>query len=109
MNLNDTNGSGKHGSVGRAFGKACLASCQKILAQITAAREVIFNEAVDVLKSQEHLLRLALNEAEATAWQTEFPQLVFPALATEKVQAVVAWDARQQAVRRTNPIFGLAA
>jgi len=33
----------------------------------------------------------ALNEAEAAAWQTMFPHLVFPALATEKVQAAIAW------------------
>jgi hypothetical protein len=109
MKLNDTNGSGKNGGVGSAFRNVCVASCQKILAQITAAKEAIFSESFDALKSQERLLRLALNEAEAAAWQTEYPQLVFPALATEKVQAVVAWDAHQRAVRRNNPILGLAA
>ena len=49
----------------------------------------------------EHLrvLRLALNEAEALAWSTEFPHLFFPALAVEKALAVVKWQRRQRAVR----------
>ena len=47
-----------------------------------------------------HLLRLALNEAEGLAWQTEFPQLVFPVLAQEKAEAAVAWHQRQLALRR---------
>ena len=46
-----------------------------------------------------HLLRLALNEAEGLAWQTEFPQLVFPVLAQEKAEAAVAWHQRQTALR----------
>ena len=46
-----------------------------------------------------HVLRLALNEAEALAWQTEFPHLFFPALAVEKANAAVAWHHRQRKVR----------
>lgn len=46
------------------------------------------------------LLRLVLNEAEGLAWQTEFPQLVFLALAVEKAEAAVAWHQRQTALRR---------
>jgi hypothetical protein len=109
MKLKQTNGSGKNVGQVRAFGKACVASCQRILAQITAAKEAVFAESHQALKSQERLLRLALNEAEATAWETKYPHLVFPVLATEKVQAVIAWDAHQQSVRRTNQAFALAA
>jgi hypothetical protein len=69
------------------------------------AKEAIFAESRDALKTQEQLLRLALNEAEALAWQTMYPHLVFPTLATEKVQAVVAWDARQRSVRRSTRVF----
>jgi hypothetical protein len=108
MKLKPTNGSRKNPGLGRAFGKACVASCQKVLAQITAAKEAIFAESHQALKSQERLLRLALNEAEAVAWQTRYPHLVFPTLAMEKVQAVIAWEARQQSVRRANPAFALA-
>src|SRR5687767_14176476 len=46
------------------------------------------------------LLRLALNEAEALAWQTEFPHLVFPELAREKAQAALVWHERQRSLRR---------
>ena len=54
------------------------------------------------LRAGEHarLLRLVLNEAEGLAWQTEFPQLVFLALAVEKAEAAVAWHQRQTALRR---------
>jgi hypothetical protein len=80
--------------------KACRMSCQKILWHIAKSRQAIFVEASHALESQERLLRLALNEAEALAWQTFFPHLVFPALAMEKVQAVSAWNSHQQNVRR---------
>jgi hypothetical protein len=89
---------------GVSFLNRCLACCQKILAQIKTAKEAIFAESLKVLDEQEHLLRLALNEAEALAWQTTYPHLVFPTLATEKVQAVVTWKRHQQFVRRTSPL-----
>jgi len=50
--------------------------------------------------SASHLLQLALKEAEAIAWQTGVPELVFHALAEEKLQGVQAWCARQEQVRR---------
>jgi hypothetical protein len=34
---------------------------------------------------------VALNEAEALAWETEYPQLVFPTLAEEKIAAISSW------------------
>ena len=46
------------------------------------------------------LLRLALNEAEALAWQTSFPQLFFHELAAEKAEATIRWHQQQRAVRR---------
>jgi hypothetical protein len=109
MKRKQTKGSGELAGLGRALGKTCVASCQQMLAQITAAKAAIFAESSPALKSQERLLWLALNEAEAVAWQTRYPNLVFPVLATEKVQAVVAWDAHQRSVRRATPAFPLAA
>ena len=47
-----------------------------------------------------HLIRLALNEAEALAWETGFPQLVFNGLAEEKIQAVASWNRRQSEIRQ---------
>jgi hypothetical protein len=79
----------------------CLASCRLLLAQIQRAKDAIFAEFRGTLAAHERLLRLALNEAEGLAWQTAYPHLVFPALATEKAQAVVNWNARQQSIHLT--------
>jgi hypothetical protein len=46
----------------------------------------------------ERLLRLAANEAEALAWQTSVPLLVFPALLDEKLEAAMAYVGRQHSV-----------
>jgi len=84
------------------------ASCQKVLAQITAAKESILTESRQAFKAPDRLLQLAVSEAEALAWQTTYPQLVFPILAVEKVQALAAWSAAQESVRRGSPVFVLA-
>ncbi len=94
---------------GSAAWNACKAVCRKIRAQITSAKEAIFAESSRAFSAPERLVRLALNEAEAAAFQTEYPHLVFPALATEKVRAVADWNARQQSMRENNPVITLAA
>jgi len=94
---------------GSADLRACLASCGKVVARIRKAREAILAESRRALQAPESLLRLALNEAEAAAWQTLYPHLVFPALATEKVETVAAWNARQRFVWRSSPVFMPAA
>lgn len=112
MKRNDASQSEQKANNGTTFRQACLASCQKILARIADAKEAIFNEAFAALKTNERLLRLALNEAEAAARQTMYPHLVFPVLATEKVQAVIAWDKKQssrQGNRRFEPPVRRAA
>src|SRR2546423_15034603 len=76
----------------------CLVSCRKLVAQIE--KDAILAQFRDRLEAHEHLLRLALNEAEAIAWETEFPHLVFPMLATEKAQAVATWLIRQRSMDR---------
>ena len=85
---------------GSSPGKVCVESCQEILGQIGRAKDAIFAEARDTLKVQEQMLRLALNEAEALAWQTLYPHLVFPALAAEKVQGIAAWNHHQRILGR---------
>jgi hypothetical protein len=77
--------------------------------QIAGVKEAIFAESSRALTAPERLVRLALNEAEAAAWQTTYPHLFFPTLAMEKVQAVAAWNARQQSMRQRSPIIALAA
>src|ERR1041385_4351655 len=85
----------------RHIAKVCLASCRKLIANIQKTKEAILSEFRQSLDAPERLLRLALNEAEAVAWQTGYPQLVFPLLATEKVQNLAASHARQRSVAET--------
>ena len=92
MKSNLTNENRGNGNGAGALGQACLKSCKRLLARISRARDAIFAEARDTLMVRDPMLRLALNEAEALAWQTLYPHLFFPALATEKVQEAAAWD-----------------
>lgn len=73
-----------------------LNSCKAVLAQINNAKEAILAEARNTLEAPEQLLRLALREAEALAYQTRFPQLVFADLAAENLQRAAAWDEHQR-------------
>jgi len=92
---------GQENTNGRnVFSSACMKSCKKVLAQIGSAKDAIFAEARGTLKVQDQMLRLALNEAEALAWQTLYPHLVFPVLAAEKVQGVAAWNKHQRLLGR---------
>jgi len=87
-------------AVENRFGSACVKSCKGILARIARSRDAIYAEARSTLKVQDQMLRLALIEAEALAWQTLYPHLLFPALAREKIHGVAAWNNRQQTVGR---------
>ena len=80
------------------FTKSCLASCKKIVRRVRRTKRALLKEFEATFDAQKHMLRLAVNEAEALAWQSGFPQLFFPDLAMEKAQAVVAWKARQQSI-----------
>jgi hypothetical protein len=78
----------------------CIACCEKLLARVNRARNTILSEFRETMQLNDRLLRLALNEAEALAWQTEYPHLLFPTLAQEKLQTASAWSQRQQRIRR---------
>jgi hypothetical protein len=69
--------------------------CKAALTRINNARETILAEAKSTLEAPEQLLRLAVREAEALAYQTRYPQLVFADLATEKMERAAAWSERQ--------------
>jgi hypothetical protein len=66
-----------------------IASGQKLIMGIEQAKRNLAVEHEFALP--ERLFRVALNEAEALAWETEYPQLVFPALAREKIEAISSW------------------
>ena len=76
---------------------------------IAAARASIEREFSALARQHPRLLHLALNEAEALAWETGFPELVFPILAEEKAGKVASWQARQQFVRQNGPMQAFAA
>ena len=78
-----------------AFGMAC----RRLTAHISRTKEKLLIEFKGTFRAHEHLLRLALNEAEALAWQTDYPQLVFADLAIEKAQAVADWQQKQARLR----------
>lgn len=86
-------------TTGSTIKQACLGACSKIAAQVARAKDAILTESRQLLGTPERMVQLALNEAEAVAWQTEYPHLVFPALAMEKVQSVAAWQHRQASVQ----------
>ncbi len=71
-----------------------------ILKAIANTRALVEREFSILGQREPRLLRQALNEAEAIAWQTGFPQLVFPSLALEKARAVATWESRQRTMRQ---------
>ena len=71
-------------------------SCEKLASQIADAKDRLNEEFSVRLSGHESVLRLALNEAEALAWETNYPHLVFATLAMEKAQAAASWENRQQ-------------
>ena len=77
-----------------------ISLCRNAAARIAKAKARILSEFRERLEDHGHVLRLAVNEAEALAWQTEYPHLLFPSLAAEKAQAVAAWHRRQELLRR---------
>ena len=83
--------------------------CGKVVAQIEQAKAATFSEFRQELGNQRHLLRLVINEAEALAWQTGYPHLLFPTLAEEKARAIANWDRHQRSLGRTSEQLAFAA
>lgn len=96
-------------TLGGKFARACSDSSRRLLAQIENTKNAIFAEFLAAREAGDQLLRLALNEAEAVAWQTDFPHLVFPALAREKAEAAIAWQRRQDSILGTHEVLSFAA
>ena len=86
------------------FKQTCQAYCKKLLAQINNTKQQLFAEFKEAFGPEENVLRLALNEAEAIAWQTEYPHLLFPQLATEKAQAAAEWESKQTILKYGGPL-----
>ena len=71
----------------QTFANVCLASGGKFAAQIERVKNNIVAEFRETFEAHEQLLNHAINQADALAWQTEYPHLIFPLLAMEKIQA----------------------
>ena len=99
----------QNGAQRESIPAVCLHSCRKLLHAVNNVKSAVVREFGVALGGNERLLRLALNEAEAVAWQTPFPHLFFPELAYEKAAAVSRWAARQRLVRRATRTLPLAA
>ena len=109
MNNNEKSGNKQPVSFGVTVRQSCATSCQKALTQLREIKTAIFTESRRNLKTPEQWVRVALNEAEALAWETHYPLLLFPALAAEKVQSLTGWNARQLTLRRGSHGTVLAA
>jgi hypothetical protein len=77
-----------------------LKSCDKIIGRIKETKAAILAEAQSEARASDLMLRLAVAEAEAIAWQTAVPHLIFPTLAMERVQSVTDWQHRLQRLWR---------
>jgi hypothetical protein len=87
------------------FSRTCLNESDLINNALSRAKETLLREYSAKVHSDERLLSLALKEAEALAWQTEYPHLIFPMLAAEKAQAAVAWHQRQSKINPREVAF----
>jgi hypothetical protein len=103
MNANDNQRNECGGK--QTLAGAAVATCQKLIAQIEQVKSRLVEEFGAQLAGHESMLKLVLNEAEALAWETSHPQLVFATLATEKAQALAAWEKRRQSINRSLPAF----
>lgn len=92
----------------KSAASACIASCQKLAAQFERARRNLLAELRSAFDLPEGLFRSALGEAEALAFQTGYPHLLFPALAREKVQSAAGWNARQQLIRQKKSVYAMS-
>ena len=78
---------------------APMESRNEIKRAMNHVKTSLLNDYRDMAGEHGRLLRLALNEAEAIAWQTGYPQLVFPMLAAEKAKQAISWHAKQRTLR----------
>lgn len=88
---------------------ACIPCYEAVLNRIGSIRSGIEQKFSRSLAGHEGFLRSALTEAEALAWQTPYPHLLFPVLAEEKAAAVQAWAEHQREVYAREHIRAFAA
>jgi len=78
-----------------------LNACRKVTRRFQGLNRRLFREFSHPVRGSDVVLRNALKEAEALAWETPYPHLVLPLLAEEKARAARRWAARQQLIRES--------
>lgn len=68
---------------------------------ITEIRNGVEREFASLRVQHPRFFRLAVNEAEALAWQSGVPQLLLPELAAEKIRKLAAWQIRQNHLKQS--------
>ena len=76
---------------------------------VSRVRNALERQYTSLVAQQPRLLRRALAEAEALAWETGVPHLIFPTLALEKIQSVADWHGQTSSISRTEERIALAA
>jgi len=107
--MNTTQPNQKNLTDHKTLKETCFAVCEKIGRQIKQAKADVLTEFRGAFKAHESLLQIAIAEADALAWQTDYPHLLFPVLATEKIQNAANWKKRQKFLLRDNSAYALAA
>jgi hypothetical protein len=88
----------------RRLRAACDRCIRAALDRLDAVKVKVECEFGQTMAGCHHLLKAALNEAEALAWQTPYPHLLFPLLAQEKAAEAQKWAIQQRTIReRTSP------
>ena len=77
--------------------------------QLDGVKNTILRQANLAGAVDRQVLRLAVAEAEALAWQTPYPHLLFPTLAQEKAAAANRWTERQRVLKNSGPVLAFAA
>ncbi len=85
---------------------ARLQSLGRIHGRMEGIRAKVFGEFRVGFEQDERLIEIAIDEAETLAWQTGFPELVFPELAVEKARkAAASLAGRRYSLARSSPFI----
>jgi len=107
--MNTTQCNNQNLTTDKTLANTCRELCDKLVRQIEQAKDNLAAEFKGTFATQQQLLRLAIVEADALAWQTDYPHLLFPTLAAEKIQQASQWRSRQKFLIRNTSPYALAA
>lgn len=80
-----------------------------LIPAMAEVRRLMRRDFAGLWESRPRQFDLAINEAASLAWLTEVPELVFPSLAREKIEALAQWHCRQESLLRPGASWAPAA